>query len=65
MTRDSRIWNALFALGLAMAAGLIAGKPETYGLSEVQFHWLQLAASGLIAAGKFGNSPLKGENDGR
>jgi hypothetical protein len=65
MTRDSPIWNWLFAFGLAAAAALIAGNAADYGLSDVQFRWLQLAASALIAAGKFGNSPLKGENDGR
>lgn len=65
MTRDSPIWNVLFAAGLAAAAALIAGNAADYGLSDVQFRWLQLLATGFVAAGKFGNSPLKGENDER
>jgi len=60
MTRDNRIWTVLFTIGLAMAAGLMAGSPEDYGLTAVQFKWLQLVATGLVAAGKLGNSPLKG-----
>jgi hypothetical protein len=63
MTRDSRIWNVLFVVGLTMAGGLIAGTPEQYGVGPIAFKWLQLAATGLVAAGKFGNSPLKGEHD--
>jgi hypothetical protein len=63
MTRDSRIWNVMFVVGLTMAGGLIAGTPEQYGVGPIAFKWLQLLATGFVAAGKFGNSPLKGEND--
>lgn len=62
-TRDSWLWTVLFAAGLTMAVGLTAGKAEDYGLGPVAFKWLQLAATGLVAAGKLGNSPLKGEDD--
>lgn len=61
MTRDSRLWNVLFMVGLTMAGGLIAGTPDQYGVSPIAFKWLQLFATGLVAAGKFGNSPLPGK----
>lgn len=61
MTRDHRIWNVLFIVGLSMAAGLMAGSPADYGLTPVQFKWLQLFATGFVAAGKLGNSPLPGK----
>jgi hypothetical protein len=57
-TRDSNIWTILFVMGLTMAAGLIAGKPEDYGMTPVTFKWLQLLATGMVAAGKLGSSPL-------
>ena len=64
LTRDSRIWNVLFAMGLAMAGALIVeSDPAAYGLTAVQFKWAQLFAMGFIAAGKLGNSPLPGEHD--
>lgn len=63
LTRDNRLWTVLFTVGLAAAAGLIAGSPDDYGLSPVAFKWLQLLATGLVAAGKLGNSPLAGEKD--
>ena len=64
LTRDSHLWNILFVIGLAMAAVLIAeDDPSKYGLSPVMFKWVQLLAVGFVAAGKMGNSPLRGEND--
>lgn len=58
LTRDSVLWNVLFTIGLAMAGALIAGNAVDYGLTSVQFKWLQLLATGLVAAGKLGTSPL-------
>lgn len=63
VTRDNRIWTVLYVVGLTAAAGLIAGSPEQYGMGPIAFKWLQLLATGLVAAGKMGNSPLRGEND--
>jgi hypothetical protein len=65
LTRDSQLWNVLFAIGLAMATVLIAeNDPTSYGLSPVQFRWLQLVAVGLVAAGKLGTSPLPHSEEG-
>jgi hypothetical protein len=63
-TRDSNLWNVLFVIGLTMAGGLIVGTPEDYGMSAVTFRWTQLLATGFVAAGKLGNSPLKHSDDG-
>jgi hypothetical protein len=63
-TRDSNVWNVLFTIGGAAAAGLALGNPTEYGLSPVAFKWLQLVATVFVAAGKLGNSPLKHSDDG-
>jgi hypothetical protein len=60
LTRDSQLWNILFIVGLTMAGGLIAGSPDDYGVGPVAFKWMQLLATGFVAAGKMGNSPLRG-----
>lgn len=65
MTRDSRLWNILMVIGLTMAAGLIAGTPDDYGVGPITFKWLQLLSTGMIAAGKLGNSPLQGATEKR
>ena len=63
LTRDSHLWNILFIVGLTMAGGLIAGNAVDYGVSTITFKWLQLLATGFVAAGKMGNSPLNGRED--
>lgn len=59
LTRDNAIWNVLMVFGLAVAGVLVvANNPADYGLTPVQFKWLQLGAIGFVAVGKLGNSPL-------
>lgn len=64
LTRDSYLWNILMTLGLVLGPALIAiSTPADYGLSTIQLKWLQLIATGMVALGKLGNSPLAGKGD--
>jgi hypothetical protein len=64
-TRDSGLWTVLMTFGLAIATALIvANNPADYGLSSVQFKWVQLFAVGLVAVGKLGTSPLPHSEEG-
>jgi hypothetical protein len=66
MTRDSKLWNILMAVGAVLA--LLSAMPDTtlavqYGIPLVAIPPIRLAAFLLTAAGKFGNSPLPHSED--
>jgi hypothetical protein len=59
MNRDNWIWNTLFFSGLF--CGIISNMaPEQLGLSPIVHNWINVLSLFATAAGKLGNSPLKG-----
>lgn len=65
-TRDSPLWNILFAIGGVLTVALApVTNPGDYGLTIVQLNWIRLIASALIATGKLGNSPLASKEEAR
>ena len=56
--RDSGVWVVLFYLGglLVLGTGMIEN-PQDYGIGEITFRWLKLAAAIVTAiSGKIGLS---------
>ena len=59
MTRDNWVWNILFFSGLFF--GIVSNMaPEQLGLTPIVHNWINVLSLFATAAGKLGNSPLKG-----
>jgi hypothetical protein len=59
MNRDNWLWNVLFFTGLF--CGIVSNIDASgLGLTPVEHNWINVFSLFFTAAGKFGNSPLKG-----
>jgi hypothetical protein len=59
MNRDNWLWNILFFGGLF--CGIVSNiDPSGLGLTPIMHNWINVFALFSTAAGKLGNSPLKG-----